>query len=120
MALLPTSFRFAARQHPEGGRARAPPNDLLRRRSAGGGGVWMEASAPDRARRGWRRARAAGSPLSRAAVVLLLSALVLRAPPSGEASASAADGSRGSRRFSYVTCLHLLMGRPVSPTPTVH
>ncbi|XP_023970840.1 zona pellucida-binding protein 1 [Physeter macrocephalus] len=42
----------------------------------------MEASAPGRARRGWRRSRAAGSPLSRAAVVLVFSALVLRAPPS--------------------------------------
>ncbi|XP_044802346.1 zona pellucida-binding protein 1 isoform X8 [Bubalus bubalis] len=42
----------------------------------------MEASAPGRARRGWRRARAAGSPLSRAAVVLVVSALVLWAPPS--------------------------------------
>eukprot|EP00069_Balaena_mysticetus_P019355 bmy_12110T0 len=39
----------------------------------------MEASAPGRARRGWRRSRAAGSPLSRAAVVLVFSALVLRA-----------------------------------------
>ncbi|KAG5210110.1 hypothetical protein JEQ12_015304 [Ovis aries] len=42
----------------------------------------MEASAPGRARRGWRRARAADSPLSRAAVVLVVSALVLWAPPS--------------------------------------
>ncbi|XP_019306548.1 zona pellucida-binding protein 1 isoform X2 [Panthera pardus] len=42
----------------------------------------MEASGPGRARRGWRRARAAGSPLSRAAVVLLLSAFVARASSS--------------------------------------
>ncbi|XP_026901902.2 zona pellucida-binding protein 1 isoform X2 [Acinonyx jubatus] len=50
----------------------------MRRRSAGGGGEWMEVSGPGRARRGWRRARAAGSPLSRAAVVLLLSTFVAR------------------------------------------
>ncbi|XP_043444375.1 zona pellucida-binding protein 1 isoform X2 [Prionailurus bengalensis] len=55
----------------------------MRRRSAGGGGgEWMEASGPGWARRGWRRARAAGSPLSRAAVVLLLSAFVARASSS--------------------------------------
>ncbi|GAB5568394.1 zona pellucida-binding protein 1 isoform X1 [Prionailurus iriomotensis] len=42
----------------------------------------MEASGPGWARRGWRRARAAGSPLSRAAVVLLLSAFVARASSS--------------------------------------
>ncbi|XP_045350213.1 zona pellucida-binding protein 1 isoform X2 [Leopardus geoffroyi] len=55
----------------------------MRRRSAGGGGgEWMEASGPGRARRGRRRARAAGSPLSRAAVVLLLSAFVARASSS--------------------------------------
>ncbi|XP_060488068.2 zona pellucida-binding protein 1 isoform X2 [Panthera onca] len=42
----------------------------------------MEASGPGRAQRGWRRARAAGSPLSRAAVVLLLSAFVARASSS--------------------------------------
>nr|XP_054361342.1 zona pellucida-binding protein 1 isoform X4 [Mirounga angustirostris] len=59
----------------------------MRRRSAGGGGggEWMEASAPGRRRRrrqGWRRAPAAGSPLTWAAVVLLLSAFVARASPS--------------------------------------
>ncbi|XP_025708906.1 zona pellucida-binding protein 1 isoform X4 [Callorhinus ursinus] len=43
----------------------------------------MEASALGRRRRrGWRRAPAAGSPLTRAAVVLLLSAFVARATPS--------------------------------------
>ncbi|XP_045420678.1 zona pellucida-binding protein 1 isoform X2 [Lemur catta] len=42
----------------------------------------MEASAAGRARRGWRRARDAGSPLSRAAVLLFLSAFLVRAPPS--------------------------------------
>ncbi|XP_046524880.1 zona pellucida-binding protein 1 [Equus quagga] len=71
--LLPANFRRAG--------GRAPPNDLLRGRSAGGG-VRMEGSAPGLARRGWRRAPAAGSPLSWAAVVLLLSAFILRAPPS--------------------------------------
>ncbi|XP_029786465.1 zona pellucida-binding protein 1 isoform X1 [Suricata suricatta] len=39
----------------------------------------MEASTPGRARRGWRRARAAGSPLSWATVVLLLSVFLARA-----------------------------------------
>lgn len=76
----PSDFRRAG--------GRAPPNDLLRRRSAGGG-ERMEASAPGRRRRrGWRRAPVAGSPLFRAAVVLLLSAFVARASPSGEASAA--------------------------------
>ncbi|XP_030893298.1 zona pellucida-binding protein 1 [Leptonychotes weddellii] len=57
----------------------------MRRRSAGGGGggEWMEASATGRRRRqGWRRTPAAGSPLTWAAVVLLLSAFVARASPS--------------------------------------
>lgn len=63
----------------------------------------MEASAPGRARRGWRRARAAGSPLSRAAVVLVVSALVLWAPPSGEAAASGA-GPQLPEIFVYHTC----------------
>ncbi|XP_058390823.1 LOW QUALITY PROTEIN: zona pellucida-binding protein 1 [Diceros bicornis minor] len=65
-------FRAAARQLPAAG-GRASRNDLLRGRSAGCG-VRMEGSASGRARRAWRRARAA--------VVLLLSALVVRAPPS--------------------------------------
>lgn len=73
----PANFRRA------GGRALL--NDLVSLRSAGGGGVWMEASTPGRARRG----RAAGAPLSRAAVVLLLSAFVGPASQSGEASAPA-------------------------------
>ncbi|XP_074235806.1 zona pellucida-binding protein 1 isoform X4 [Saimiri boliviensis] len=42
----------------------------------------MEASAPGRARRGRRRTRAAGSPLSRAAVLLFLSAFLVRVPAS--------------------------------------
>ncbi|XP_012506082.1 PREDICTED: zona pellucida-binding protein 1 isoform X1 [Propithecus coquereli] len=42
----------------------------------------MEASAPGRARRGWRWARDAGSPLSRAAALLFLSAYFVRVPPS--------------------------------------
>ncbi|KAM8769907.1 zona pellucida-binding protein 1 [Rhynchonycteris naso] len=41
----------------------------------------MEASATVRARRGRRRVRAAGFPLSRATAILLLSAFVVRAPP---------------------------------------
>lgn len=96
-------FRSAARQLPAGG-GRAPPNDLLRLRSASGGGVWMEASAPGRARRGRRRARAAGSPLSRAAVVLLLSAFAARAPPSGEAPPPGLRGAAAPRWGFWVTC----------------
>ncbi|XP_023373633.1 zona pellucida-binding protein 1 isoform X1 [Otolemur garnettii] len=42
----------------------------------------MEASAPGRARRRWRGARNAGSPLARAAVILFLSAFLVRAPES--------------------------------------
>ncbi|XP_076975027.1 zona pellucida-binding protein 1 isoform X1 [Tamandua tetradactyla] len=42
----------------------------------------MEASAPGRARRGWRRARDVGPCLSRATLLLFLSAVFVRAPPS--------------------------------------
>lgn len=64
----------------------------------------MEASAPGRARRGGRRARAAGSPLSRAAVVLLLSAFAARAPPSGEAPPPGLRGAAAPRWGFWVTC----------------
>lgn len=77
----------------------------------------MEASAPCRARRGWRRSRAAGFPLSRAAVVLVFSALVLRAPPSGEA----AEGGSGPRLPEVSVChVRPLMGKPVSLVPLLN
>ncbi|KAG8510587.1 Zona pellucida-binding protein 1, partial [Galemys pyrenaicus] len=70
------------------GRPAAPPprqsGGRSFRRASGGGGVRMEATAPGRARRGWRgwrRAPAVGSRLFRAAIVLLLSAFGVRAPP---------------------------------------
>lgn len=104
--LLPANFRRAG--------GRAPPNDLLRGRSAGGG-VRMEGSAPGLARRGWRRAPAAGSPLSWAAVVLLLSAFILRAPPSGEASAPPHGAPRGrsSRDWGLLCHVHPWVSRSV-------
>ncbi|XP_032332174.1 zona pellucida-binding protein 1 isoform X3 [Camelus ferus] len=69
----------------------------------------MAASAPGRARRGWRRARAAGSPLSPAAVVLLLSASAVLAPP------SVGDLLRLPRGFRYTQDSAKIVGSPGFP-----
>lgn len=82
-------------------------------RQVAGGGVWMEASAPGQKRRGRRRAWASGSPLSRApVVVLLLYALLVRAPGAGAASAWAAVGHPGRGSGRGRLC-HVHRGAPV-------
>lgn len=68
----------------------------------------MEASTPGRARRG----RAAGAPLSRAAVVLLLSAFVRPASPAGEAWAPARPPRAARvRLLNWLFLCHVRRGR---------
>ncbi|PNI43775.1 ZPBP isoform 4 [Pan troglodytes] len=75
----------------------------------------MEAYALGPARRGRRRTRAAGSLLSRAAILLFISAFLVQVPSSGEgprrpASSAGTTAASPTLRiaFSCVTCIRFI------------